>query len=460
MKGDFSRITFKAEKRFSQVLLQQGRVLLDADFNEQGAISVHALRCLIRDLLGPHAGPKEDLGFLIGDANGRITIGLGHYYVDGVLAVNVGPPPDETNKATPLFYDAQPGYPFFGSIEAKDFKVGSKYFFYLDVWERAVSWLEDDSIREVALGGPETATRAQVAWRVMAVILPVGGAFVPEVWLDQNVQRHSRLDPGKGGAMLPQLKAWTDPQDNPDETPCVADPLGGYQGLENQLYRVEIHAAPAGGTVTFKWSRDNGSVVAAWEGTDGNDLIVAGVYDRAHGFSAGQWVELTDEIGQLKSEPGVMVRLVKVERGRLTFDPASAAEAIPLVEKLIHPIVRRWDHVVSKDYTMSGGAIELQPGVTYALERGIKISFFKQDGAIQYRTGDYWLIPARTATGDIEWPYHLGDVDGQLQRVYDYSDPNGVYHAYAPLAEVEPKSPTSVTVKSLQRVINQLWSPA
>ena len=38
MKGDFSRITFDPKKHYSRVLMQQGRVQLDADWNEQAAI--------------------------------------------------------------------------------------------------------------------------------------------------------------------------------------------------------------------------------------------------------------------------------------------------------------------------------------------------------------------------------------------------------------------------------------
>ena len=35
MKGDFSRLTFDPTKHFSGVRMQQGRVQLDADWNEQ-----------------------------------------------------------------------------------------------------------------------------------------------------------------------------------------------------------------------------------------------------------------------------------------------------------------------------------------------------------------------------------------------------------------------------------------
>ena len=38
MSGDYSRQRFDPRKQFSAVLMQQGRVQLDADWNEQGAI--------------------------------------------------------------------------------------------------------------------------------------------------------------------------------------------------------------------------------------------------------------------------------------------------------------------------------------------------------------------------------------------------------------------------------------
>ena len=43
MKGDFTRDTFDRTKHYSRVLMQQGRVTLDADWNEQTAILLHYL---------------------------------------------------------------------------------------------------------------------------------------------------------------------------------------------------------------------------------------------------------------------------------------------------------------------------------------------------------------------------------------------------------------------------------
>src|SRR5262249_34773442 len=102
-----------------------------------------------------------------------------------------------------------------------------------------------------------------------------------------------------------------------------------------------------------------------------------------------------------------------------------------------HPLLRRWDHPGDP---AAAGALPVVEGHEPAggwrdLEYGVQIRF--SPGG-RYMSGDYWLIPARVATGDVEWPHEVGD-DGQT--VLD-SDGNpvalarpaaGVYHSYAPL---------------------------
>src|SRR5260370_31162290 len=61
-RGDFTRDTFYAFKHFSRVLMQQGRVHLDADWNEQTSILLRYLQALAADLIGPHGGPMDPDG--------------------------------------------------------------------------------------------------------------------------------------------------------------------------------------------------------------------------------------------------------------------------------------------------------------------------------------------------------------------------------------------------------------
>ncbi len=69
MKGDFSRFTFDSKKHYTRVLQQQGRVRLDADWNEMVEIHCHDLRNVMRDLIGPYGGPIDNCGFkIIGSA--------------------------------------------------------------------------------------------------------------------------------------------------------------------------------------------------------------------------------------------------------------------------------------------------------------------------------------------------------------------------------------------------------
>jgi Family of unknown function (DUF6519) len=453
--GNISRFPRSAHNGYRQVLLQQGRVLLDADFNEQGTLAAQALRQLTQDLIGRHAGPAHDLGFAIGKTANRFTISRGRYYVGGLLAAN--DPPDSDPNAGPLPYGDQEG------VDELEFEATKPYFFYLDVWERSVSWLEDDTIREVALGGPDTTLRRQVVWQVRAIERPLAEADFDDEpkaskWLSKNVERHPDYWPD-AVPRLPMMRAWVDPEDDPDETPCVADPLGGYRGLENQLYRVQIHDVGGPGGVTFKWSRENGSVMAGWAGHVANTLVVEGVRDTASGFAAGQWVEITDRVGELRGEPGVMLRLTKVERDHLNYDPASASGPLPTIENLVSPIVRRWDHTERRDQALSGGAIVLAEDRDYYLERGIKIRFPSLDpmitGERRYAVGDWWGFAARVATADIDWPSTIQLVGGEPQKVYLDRPPDGPEHVYAPLGVGTLNGPA---VDSMQRKINQLWT--
>jgi hypothetical protein len=89
--------------------------------------------------------------------------------------------------------------------------------------------------------------------------------------------------------------------------------------------------------------------------------------------------------------------------------------------------LRRWDH--QSDLSNDGWvSVTESANDWYTLEDGIQIQFQKEGAT--YRRGDYWLIPARTRTGDIEWPKN------------GYSKPHGIDHHYAPLAVLLLKSGT------------------
>jgi len=67
------------------------------------------------------------------------------------------------------------------------------------------------------------------------------------------------------------------------------------------------------------------------------------------------------------------------------------------------------------------------------LEDGVQIQFVAPKNAI-YRTGDYWLIPARVATGDVEWSTEIVPPGSNTAPQPLALPPDGVNHHYAPLA--------------------------
>lgn len=76
--GDFSRLPFTPESGQSSVLMQQGRVLLDSDWNAQTELLSHGMDNALRQVIGEHGGPEGEAGFGIEvvtalDFDGRTT---------------------------------------------------------------------------------------------------------------------------------------------------------------------------------------------------------------------------------------------------------------------------------------------------------------------------------------------------------------------------------------------------
>ena len=126
--------------------------------------------------------------------------------------------------------------------------------------------------------------------------------------------------------------------------------------------------------------------------------------------------------------PGVLGQVNEVDYDELeiTLDAAPGASYEP--GDAAHPLLRRWDHHGET------GDIAIAEEAEIDLEDGIVITFHAAPAAgpaggaeHEYRTGDYWVFPARVATGDVEWPQLAAG--GPAPR-----GPDGVLHHYAPLA--------------------------
>src|SRR2546428_9392742 len=87
MKADLTRSTFRPERHYSGVRMQQGRVQLDADWNELVDIEAHLDETTRVDVIGPCGMPEDDAGFEVGPSGDGTDVLLspGRAYVAGIL---------------------------------------------------------------------------------------------------------------------------------------------------------------------------------------------------------------------------------------------------------------------------------------------------------------------------------------------------------------------------------------
>ena len=429
MKDDVSRSTFRKNKHYRKVRMQQGRVQVDADWNEQADIQAYYDATTLRDIIGKSGTSSENDGFRITIHKNTYQIGEGRYYVNGWLAEN----PRDVDGRDQIPHPS-------GNHDSVPNKMSDgRYLAYLDVWERHITALDDPHILESALGGADTTTRSKIEWQVRL-------QRIDEDYLEKKKSLLAQLPgttegilssiydllrPAQSGTLCARSKRPETDMTSKDEF-CMLPPKAGYRSLQNRLYRVEIHkAGKAGdGGATFKFSKDNASLVANITKIQSGKLYIESVGKDIIDDFKGHWVEITDDRYDLWAEPGTLVNIKEGtgENSVLEYDRKSIiGNSIEDSDSpRYHPKIRRWDSKVGKKFDVN---VPSNNDGYIHLEDGIEIKFSETG---YYKTGDYWLIPARTNTGDVEWPTKKNVPVSLL--------PEGIEHNFAPLALLDYSS--------------------
>lgn len=451
MCADFSRQRFRSFNNYFGVLSQQGRVQLDADANEFVEMLDRRFRASTTDLAGPGSVVSKVTpgAFLISAAQGgKLNIGRGRMYVDGLLAENHGaaPAPAGTSFAfDPVLHELrgtesidftdQPYFPGAALLPPNvQPAVGDTWLAYLDVWQREITHLHEPDLVEKAVG-IDTTARLRTVWQVRLLKMKSGDGCGA-----QSNDWDKLIRPSAG-------RLSSDTKGPPSkENPCLIPPSAGYRGLENQLYRVQIHKGGGLNEATFKWSRENASVATNVTAinADGDELTVVSTgRDAVLSFRDGDWVEVTDEATELSGEPG---QLRKIAGGGVNRDARTVKLTTPLVgfsggtlDEKRRTIVRRWDQAgrvfdedgnLLKDLEGAGSSGDIPlPKVAAAvlLENGIRVSFKLVPGEGEsdatFHSGDYWVFAARSA-------------DATVEELVD-APPRGLHHHYTRLATVK-----------------------
>lgn len=380
MRGDFTRDTRERGRRASTraVLLQQGRQLLDADWNEQAGLTAEREEQLARHVIGRQGAPRDSAGFAITAVAGGLGIGAGSLYAEGLHL---------SNRAATTYAAQLPA----GLLPALTSQIpnGQEGFVYAEALLIPASLTADPTLAEPALAGADTVVRETIAWTVRAVALASVGmarAALIEA-LDRNqpvaLAPWQTTTGGLDADVATEAEA-TDPG------PCEMPPSAGYLDQLNRLYRIEIDLPGPAGTATFKWTEDAGRE-AALRAQGAGFAIDLPAARAAEWFPQGSIVEVIDDararaglpgaIGPISSQPGAALQITGV--------PAAALSAAVRI--------RRW---------AAANVVVPAAGAWIALAKGIKIRF----AAGHYARGSAWTVPGRTLIGDILWPpYPVAD---------------------------------------------------
>jgi hypothetical protein len=170
---------------------------------------------------------------------------------------------------------------------------------YLLAVEQEVSALEDPTLADVALGGPDTMQRVRILQRF--VRWPTASSDCTDAWKEvQEAWNTIGLNLDTSTMRLEstaQLQVSFDPAQS-STGPCQPTASGGFLGPENQLIRVQVTSVdPATGNPTVVWGYDDASFLYELESAVPNGAGMAitlaqSPVDQYHYPMAGQSVEL------------------------------------------------------------------------------------------------------------------------------------------------------------------------
>jgi hypothetical protein len=410
---DISRSAFDPRKLYTSVRMQQGRVILDDDWNENERIANEDLRRSRVDIVGPAGSPDE--GFRISNAHvaadGRIDfdIGSGSFYLGGNRL--------ELHPAVTYLLQSDALQPSELAVSASS-GVRSDLA-VLMTYQQPVSAVEDSELFEVALGGPDTTTRLRTMQRVV-LWADIKGDTCVEAW--QALQ--AQLEAAGQGTLNAEHELIVDAEltvsfaaGEPPEDLCTPSAAGGYLGAENQAIRVQL---VDNGHLT--WGFNNAAPLYRVQVAADRQTVtmLTEPKDEAHWPLAEQtveilpWTAVLSNNEKIADSQGHLTRVsasYNPDTGQLTLaDPIpttgfddwdSRDDAATLAQGGTYYYLRVWNR--GADHTAEP-AIPFTPGTAMTLgQTGLQITF----SGTQFRAGDYWIIAARPETPNRVVPWEL-----------------------------------------------------
>lgn len=423
MKGDFSKWRFDPRENFDGVLHQQGRVLLDSDWNAETDIKLNWQDEAARDIIGAGVAAvpvRERDRFMVRSAavdNGGVELYItpGRLWVDGLLVYLSSEETDLAAAVRRIATYLQPPIQD-PAFDTSTIGEGVRDAVVLEVWREAMNGFQMPGILiEPALGGPDTTERAHAAMAFRLLRLGPGENC-------ENIRDRLRDDFSQKG----KLRVTLEPTVDSDED-CSTVKGGGYTGLEHHLYRIEMAEVDSGGPM-FKWSQFNGGLVGrgTFDATPDHEKVVLKDNDQpiiTSGLSEC-YLEVAaydEDLGHWKVTFGAKFTLNSDHE--LVLLGAPLFGSMPSTGETV--FFRLWNDIRDiSEFPVGPEPVELRDG--------IRLEFDPSTG-VNYRAGDYWTFEVRA--GEIRNPEVLIDTE----------PPQGIRYHRVPLAILNWDSDRSIT---------------
>jgi hypothetical protein len=457
--------------------MQQGRVVLDSDFNEEVELNDEDRRRALIDIIGPAGSP--DFGFaadldegvevpvqsvsINGGANTNVLnfrVRPGSMYVSGLRFDHEERTINDVSGGDPIVFQRD-----FLQMRQQDLPLAQDgathtMLTYLHGWQQAVTATEDEEIREWALGGSiDTSVRVRRMARVES--REVDAADCSTAW----EQVRQQIEAEAGGALdestfellsSARLRVTFVPGEALDPcAPCEPDDVGRYLGADNQAIRIMLVSPES-----YVWAFDNASPmyrVAFGEAADGMVPVrlLTVPRDEKHWPLTGTvveflgWSALLGNNEKVASDVGVFLRVVQgydPDEGTFRIDEVDAAQLDELIQEwdAAHPDIavlpntadpdgrylymRVWHRLDEGDTAVLLDTAAGPNNHTLLRRLGLQPEF---TGA--GRPGDYWVVTVRPNTPQQITPWNLTQAGGV--------PPHGPRHVYAPLSLITFRPP-------------------
>lgn len=407
MGSDRARVSYDPNQHYRSVVMQQGRVTLEADWNENQAIFGEELRQETLEIVGPAGTPDDGYRVVetheVPDPLFDFFIKSGTMYVGGVrLALD--DPVRYSQQPDWLDHDGDPEWSMPGS-ESLPSPPTNEYV-YLLVREQEVSAVEDSALRDVALGGPDTAARTRMMQRFVRLGTQSndcagGRAAAVAYWTSKGLAWDVDLTPGQAAPtmrLLPQstLQASFDTTSKPG--PCEPQAAGGYLAADNQLIRIQIS-----GPDTIVWGFDDASFLYQVNiASDGQTLTLQSQpVDAFHQPRNGQTVEVLRSAAILSNGEFVASATGVIQTLTKAYDQDH--------QQITLPNVLPWQYIDSTETPRAflrvwEQEIQFPPKIPIELgDTGLYVTLDTWNNA-PFHVGDYWLIAVRPNKPDQVYP--------------------------------------------------------